>query len=1015
MNPPTMSRVSSIFRPFLVRALCTLVVLFAPTAMLGAGSAAAVTYDPLTNPVGNLNGIPLGNSVSYPITVTAPDIDFPTGVTSGFHFTVTPTSWPSGISQSAAAGLVTVALAPADAGLTVFDHKDQLVHFIVTVNFATPAVAGTYAFTVTEDNWPFPAGSYDNAGHQINATSVPVPPPSNPPPTVGISSPVPTPAYGVLSGIPLNFTIQSPALDPVLPAVGLTVQLGVNQLSLTDVIIDSNTIDLIGGKQTMTGHAALSVPAAGTYLVKVTAGNLLGGTASTSTSFTVVVQTPPTITSGNTTTFTVGQPGAFTVTASGSPTPTYNISGQPSWLTINSVTGILGGTPPASAAGASFVFTVKATNGVTPDATQSFTLNVVSPPAFTSANSATFASGVPGSFTVTASGSPLPTLSVGTLPDWLTFTAGARTGQGVLSGTPPAGAGPTVTLTFAANNDVGTAVNQTFILTITNTAATIALTNLAATYDGTPKPVVATTNPAGLSVTLTYTGTNVSYPASTTAPTNAGSYSVLATISSPGYQGSASGTLVIAKAPLTITADNKTRAYGAANPTLTASYSGFVHGETAAVVSGLVLSTTAGATSVPGAYDVLASGATAANYAITFKKGTLTVAKADQSIAFGAPAAKSVGDAAFTLGATASSGLAVTYTSSNNAVATVSGSTVTIVGAGTATITASQAGNGNYNAAPSVGQILTVTGAKTYSLCGTVFFDINYNGVFDVVGDDDDDHWDGDHHSSSYGDNDWSDCRGSRYDRYWDLGRGCDYGDRFNCRYDDDSDEQNAEDFGLGGVTVNLLNSKGKVIATVVTAADGTYCFANLAPGTYTASVIEPNGFDATTQTTRTVTITNKNVVVRDVGMGLDLTEICNKRANGNSDDFWDTQLDKCIRGDTRNVQVNAATCTAHTTKIGSLALSVFDNITMKTARSLLENNSRSSRDQLSRQLIAAEYNYANGAFIDGDKTYTYCFIQWGERVSKYPSSYSSSYAQWAANWFEAYNTSGGGKIGNPQ
>jgi uncharacterized repeat protein (TIGR03803 family) len=87
---------------------------------------------------------------------------------------------------------------------------------------------------------------------------------------------------------------------------------------------------------------------------------------------------------------------------------------------------------------------------------------------------------------------------------------------------------------------------------------------------------------------------------------------------------------------------------------------------------------------------------------------TLTVNKAGQSITFGALATKTFGDAAFALTGTASSGLAVSYASSNTAVATVSGNMVTIVGAGTATITASQAGNANYNAAADVPQTLTV-------------------------------------------------------------------------------------------------------------------------------------------------------------------------------------------------------------------------------------------------------------------------------------------------------------------
>ncbi|MEY2881947.1 MAG: endoglucanase-related protein glucosyl hydrolase family 9 protein [Verrucomicrobiota bacterium] len=90
---------------------------------------------------------------------------------------------------------------------------------------------------------------------------------------------------------------------------------------------------------------------------------------------------------------------------------------------------------------------------------------------------------------------------------------------------------------------------------------------------------------------------------------------------------------------------------------------------------------------------------------------TLTVNKAAQSITFGALAAKNFGDPAFALTATASSALAVSYGSSNTAVATVSGNTVTLVGAGTATITANQPGNTNFNAAPSVPQTLTVTKA----------------------------------------------------------------------------------------------------------------------------------------------------------------------------------------------------------------------------------------------------------------------------------------------------------------
>jgi hypothetical protein len=81
----------------------------------------------------------------------------------------------------------------------------------------------------------------------------------------------------------------------------------------------------------------------------------------------------------------------------------------------------------------------------------------------------------------------------------------------------------------------------------------------------------------------------------------------------------------------------------------------------------------------------------------------------DQSITFNALPSKIEGDADFNPGATASSGLTVSYTSSNSTVATIVSGLIHIVGAGTSVITASQAGNELFNAAPSVNQTLTVS------------------------------------------------------------------------------------------------------------------------------------------------------------------------------------------------------------------------------------------------------------------------------------------------------------------
>ncbi len=96
-----------------------------------------------------------------------------------------------------------------------------------------------------------------------------------------------------------------------------------------------------------------------------------------------------------------------------------------------------------------------------------------------------------------------------------------------------------------------------------------------------------------------------------------------------------SGTLSVTPASLTITADNKTKLYGAALPTLTASYTGFVNGDTAAnLTTQAALSTTATAAShVSGnPYTITASGAVDADYTISYVSGTLSVTPASLTI-----------------------------------------------------------------------------------------------------------------------------------------------------------------------------------------------------------------------------------------------------------------------------------------------------------------------------------------------------------------------------------------------
>jgi hypothetical protein len=102
---------------------------------------------------------------------------------------------------------------------------------------------------------------------------------------------------------------------------------------------------------------------------------------------------------------------------------------------------------------------------------------------------------------------------------------------------------------------------------------------------------------------------------------------------------------------------------------------------------------------------------------------TLNVYKATQTITFDSLPAKIDTDPPFTLYGTASSGLPVSYKSSNTGVATVSGDLVTIVSEGSTTITASQDGNDNYYAATPVNQVLVVkteTSVNSYDNSGLI-------------------------------------------------------------------------------------------------------------------------------------------------------------------------------------------------------------------------------------------------------------------------------------------------------
>ncbi len=105
----------------------------------------------------------------------------------------------------------------------------------------------------------------------------------------------------------------------------------------------------------------------------------------------------------------------------------------------------------------------------------------------------------------------------------------------------------------------------------------------------------------------------------------------------------------------------------------------------------------------------------------------IAIAKTDQTITFTPVPAKTFGDAAFEVTATASSALPISAYSLVSGPATMSGNTITITGAGTITVKATQEGNGTFNAAENTLQIEVAKAAATIVLS-------NLTAIYDGIG-----------------------------------------------------------------------------------------------------------------------------------------------------------------------------------------------------------------------------------------------------------------------------------------
>lgn len=148
------------------------------------------------------------------------------------------------------------------------------------------------------------------------------------------------------------------------------------------------------------------------------------------------------------------------------------------------------------------------------------------------------------------------------------------------------------------------------------------------TYNGLLQALVTAGTCANGTIKYSEEGPGGEY--STTIPTkkDAGTYSVYyMSVGNPGYEDYVAVnpiTVTIAPAPVTVTAENKTKVYGEADPTLTATVTGLISGESESLITYTLSRTEDGENA--GNYTITPDGdALQGNYEVSFVTGTLTI------------------------------------------------------------------------------------------------------------------------------------------------------------------------------------------------------------------------------------------------------------------------------------------------------------------------------------------------------------------------------------------------------
>jgi hypothetical protein len=317
-----------------------------PTIGLTGGTLpAGVTFEPAT---GLLSGTPeVGSGAAYSLTFTATNGIDPDAVQA---FTLHVNEAPEIISADAttfvSGTLGTFTFEASGYPAATFSTTDPLPGGLslsaAGVLSGTPTAFGVHTFTVTATN-----GIGDDSTQLFTLT-------------INEAPSIPTANIMTFTvGIANTFMVEATGFPT--PTLGLTGTLP------TGLTFDPATGVLSGTAADGTG---------GTYPLTFTATNSV---TTFEQPFTLTVNESPELTSANAATFVLGEAGSFNVTASGHPNMSFSVTSGilPNGVTLSGA-GLLSGTPGVGTAG-TYLLTITASNGVAPDAAQSFTLSVVPP------------------------------------------------------------------------------------------------------------------------------------------------------------------------------------------------------------------------------------------------------------------------------------------------------------------------------------------------------------------------------------------------------------------------------------------------------------------------------------------------------------------------------------------------------------------------------------------------------------------------------------------------------------